>query len=133
MSQSSANTDNLPHCIVDDRWFDTTVVVCCSGVLDMLTAPVLERHIASTLAKKPTAMVIDLTGVDFLASAGMGVLIATHDALSPTTSFSVVANGPVTSRPMRLIGLDSLMTLHPTLVDALADLETPDPVSTDQP
>lgn len=83
MSHDSTTTDNLPPCSVEDRWLDTTVVLCCRGVLDMLTAPVLERHIATALAKKPAAMIIDLTGVDFLASAGMGILIATHDALTP--------------------------------------------------
>jgi anti-sigma B factor antagonist len=125
MSQHSANTDNLPHCIIDDRWFDTTVVLCCSGVLDMVTAPLLERHITATLAKKPTAMIIDLTDVEFLASAGMGVLIATNDQVSSSIAFSVVADGPVTSRPMRLIGLDQLVTMHPTLQAALDEIETP--------
>jgi anti-anti-sigma factor len=125
MSHDSTDSDHLPSCIVDDRWFDTTVVLCCSGVIDMLTAPVLERHIATALGKKPAAMIIDLTGVDFLASAGMGVLIATHDAVTPDVGFAVVADGPVTARPMRLIGLNELIDIFTTLDSALEDLRPP--------
>ena len=119
MSQDISNTENTSHCIVDDRWFDTTVVISCSGELDMLTAPILERHIAATLKKKPTAVIMDLTEVAFLASCGMGVIVAAHDDVTSDTAFSVVADGPVTNRPMRLIGMDKFVTMHPTLDEAL--------------
>jgi anti-sigma B factor antagonist len=119
MSHISANSDNLTHCIVDDRWFDTTVVITCSGELDMLTAPILERHIAATLKKKPTAVIIDLTEVGFLASCGMGVIVAAHGDVTADVAFSVVADGPVTSRPMRLIGIDKFVPIHATLEAAL--------------
>lgn len=125
MSDDTPRTPDLPTCIIDDRWSDTTVILCCSGVLDMLTAPLLEAHIAAALKKKPTAMIIDLTGVEFLASAGMGVLIATHNTVPADTMFSVVADGPITSRPMRLIGLDKLIDIHPTLDIALHRLSAP--------
>jgi anti-sigma B factor antagonist len=124
MSQETSQTENMPHCIVDDRWFDTTVVISCSGELDMLTAPILERHIAATLKKKPTAVIIDLTEVAFLASCGMGVIVAAHDDVTADIAFSVVADGPVTSRPMRLIGIDKVVTMHATLDAALDHLGT---------
>ena len=119
MSLNSANTFEPRHCVLEDRWFDTTVVISCRGVLDMLTAPVLEQHIVDTLGENPTAMIIDLTGIEFLASHGMGVLIASHDMISPRTPFSVVADGPVTSRPMKLIGIDTLIPVYATVDTAL--------------
>ena len=33
--------------------------------------------------------------------------------------FAVVADGVVTRRPIRLLGLDAVLALHPTLDDAL--------------
>ena len=132
MSDTSANIRNLPHCIVDDRWFDTTVVLCCSGELDLLTAPILERHIVATLEKKPSAMIVDLTDVAFLASSGMGVLLAASEQVSPGVRFSVVAIGPVTSRPMKLIGLDKVMAIHPTLTAALEDVSLSNSVPREQ-
>ncbi|CAN5664024.1 STAS domain-containing protein [soil metagenome] len=121
MSLNFANKYEPRHCILEDRWFDATVVINCSGVLDMLTAPVLQQHIVNALTENPTAMIIDLTDIEFLASHGMGVLIATHDLVTPSIPFSVVADGPVTRRPRTLIDIDNLLIMHATLHAALED------------
>jgi len=106
-------------CIVTDSWHDSVVVIRCVGDLDMLTVSTLERQIDAALKKKPSAMIIDLAALDFLASVGMGLLVDAHDRCGGTTQFMVVADGPATSRPMRLIGLSELFTLHATLEDAV--------------
>ena len=53
----------------------------------------------------------------------MNLLVATHDEITPTARFGVVADGPATSRPMKIIGIDTMIALYQTLADALA--ETP--------
>jgi anti-sigma B factor antagonist len=35
--------------------------------------------------------------------------------------FGIVADGAATSRPIRLLGIDRILTLYPTLEDALRD------------
>jgi hypothetical protein len=62
--------------------------------------------------------------VDFLASIGMGLLIATQDRLAPGMGFAVVADGPGTSRPLTLIGAADQINMHPTLEAALASTAT---------
>ncbi len=114
---------NLSHCIIEDHWYNTTVVVTCRGVLDMLTAPVLERHLNETLDGHASAAVIDLTGVDFLASHGMSVLIASYDRVSGRLPFCVVADGPI-ARPLKLVGFDELMPLHTRLDQALEQVQS---------
>lgn len=104
---------------VGERWIDRVVVVSVSGVVDMLTAPQVEAAIDAALAQKPTALVVDFTDVDFLASAGMGVLVATHDRAGTDTRFSVVADGPATSRPLKLVGIADIVALYATLDEAL--------------
>lgn len=113
-----ASTDDAA-CKVVEHWSNTTVIVGFAGVLDMVTAPELERRIALALAKQPTLMIVDLTQVNFLASHGMNVLVATHRRCAGTTEFAVVADGHVTRRPMQLIGLTDILTVHATLDDAL--------------
>ena len=113
-----APTDHA-ECTVVEEWSNTTVIVSFAGVLDMLSAPELERRIAGALEKRPTSMIVDLTQVNFLASHGMNVLVATHRRCSGTTEFAVVADGHVTRRPMQLIGLTDILTVHATLGDAL--------------
>ncbi len=86
----------------------------------MLTSPQLEAAITGALAKQPAAVIVDLSDVDFLASAGMGVLVAARDRAGETAGFAVVANGPATSRPLKLVGLADLIGMYPTLDEARA-------------
>jgi len=109
-------------CVISEEWFGRTVVLGASGVIDMLTAPQLEVSIATSLEKDPTAIIVDMTDVEFLASAGMGVLVAAHDQASPDTKFGVVASGPATSRPLKLVGLAEIVGLYSTLDEARAAL-----------
>lgn len=118
MSDHPDTANNPIECIVDERWDDTTVVLGCAGVIDMVTAPTLERSIALALENKPTSMIVDLTDIDFLASRGMAVLVATREACSPAVRFAVVADS-VTSRPMKLIGLTDVLDVYATLDEAL--------------
>jgi anti-sigma B factor antagonist len=110
------------ECDFTEQWSGTAVIIGCTGVLDILTAPDLRQHIVDTLEKRPTAVVVDLTQVDFLASHGMNVLVAAmrHDAAD--IGFAVVADGHVTKRPMQLIGLTDILSVHTTVGDALTAL-----------
>ncbi|MEH3139945.1 MAG: STAS domain-containing protein [Mycobacterium kyogaense] len=108
------------NCDVTERWVDGVAIVAVSGVVDMLTSPQLESAIDAALAQKPSAVVIDFTKVEFLASAGMGVLVAAHDRAGADVAFSVVADGPATSRPLKLVGIAEIVSLYPNLDEALA-------------
>jgi anti-sigma B factor antagonist len=101
---------------------DGVVVIAVSGVVDALTAPQLTAAIAEAISVSPSALVVDLSAVDFLASAGMSVLIVAQHELTPAARFGVVAEGPITRRPMILMGLDSTFTLYHTLAEALFDM-----------
>jgi anti-anti-sigma factor len=119
---NSMTTTAITGCVISEEWFGRTVVLGASGVIDMLTSPQLEASIATSLKKNPTAIIVDLTDVDFLASAGMGVLVAARDQASPDIGFGVVASGPATSRPLKLVGLAEIVGLYSTLDEARAAL-----------
>jgi anti-anti-sigma regulatory factor len=63
-----------------------------------------------------------MSDVEFLASAWMGVLIAAQDELAPAVGFAVVADGPATSRPLKLVGVTDVVDLYATLDEALGAL-----------
>lgn len=98
---------------------DQAVVLTVSGEVDMLSAPRLAEAIHTSLATSPAALIVDLSKVDFLASAGMTVLLAAQDEAAPSTRFAVVAHGAATSRPIQLTKLDSVLPLYSTLDNAL--------------
>ena len=111
-------------CEVTERRVGEVAVVAPSGVVDMLTAPQLEAAIRAAVDSKPTAVVVDLTAVEFLASAGMGVIVAAHDEAGSTTNFCIVADGPATSRPLKLVGIADIVALYATLDEALTALQS---------
>jgi anti-sigma B factor antagonist len=98
------------------------MVVTATGELDALTAPRLDDAITSALRVPSIALIVDLSELDFLSSAGMAILVAGDRAAGGSKQFCVVAHGPVTARPMQLIGLDSELRLYPSLDAALNDI-----------
>jgi anti-sigma B factor antagonist len=118
----SATPASGSTCVVSERSVDEVAIVAASGVVDMLTAPQLETALRAALAKKPAHLVVDLTEVEFLASAGMGVLVAAHDEAGTATRLCVVAEGPATSRPLKLVGIADIVPLFATLDEAVASL-----------
>jgi anti-sigma B factor antagonist len=120
--QSAAAASPATNGVVTEQWIGRTVVVAASGDVDMLTAPALEEAIRAALDKHPAALVVDFSAVEFLASAGMGVLVAVHDEVTPEVTFCVVADGPATGRPLKLVGIADIVKVYATLSDALAAL-----------
>ena len=119
---TDSTTDSHPGFGVHARTSRDVVVVTATGDVDALTAPRLQDAIVEALDAASAALVVDLTDVEFLSSAGMSVLMAGYRRADPDTAFCVVADGPFTDRPMRMIGLDRELRLYPTLSAALEDL-----------
>lgn len=112
------------HFDVTVEWRERTVIVTVSGELDLVTAPQLSESVQLVLEKSPTAVVIDLSKVGFLASAGMSLLASTHQQLGSEAGFAVVADGPSTGRPLTLVGLDQVFGIFGTVDEALSSLHT---------
>jgi anti-sigma B factor antagonist len=107
---------------VAEHWVECAAVVAAWGDLDLANAPQLADAIEAAARKEPAALIVDLSRVDFLASAGMTVLITAHRDIAPSARFGVVADGPSTSRPLKKIGIDSIVGVYRTLDEALNEL-----------
>ena len=99
---------------------DGVAVIAVTGEIDLATIPALEAAIGEALAQRPAALIVDMSAVDFLASAGLQALVATHERVSGAAAFAVVADGPATSRPIELTGLDKILSLHSSVSEAKA-------------
>ncbi|MGP4057346.1 STAS domain-containing protein [Mycobacterium sp. 4D054] len=96
------------------------LVLHVAGDLDVLTAPTLVTHLDVALADSPAVLIVDITDVGFLSSAGISVLVETHRLTERANiSLRVVAEGPATSRPLHLMRIDTVIDLYPTVEDAL--------------
>src|SRR5689334_22847212 len=97
-----------------EEWVGRVAVVTMSGELDMMTAPQLDEAVRAALAKKPAGLIVDLLELTFLASAGMQLLIEIRDRITPDARFAVVADGPATSRPMKITGVTDVVDVFTT-------------------
>jgi anti-anti-sigma factor len=95
-------------------------VLAVSGEIDLATIPAFEAAITDALSQRPQALIVDLSAVDFLASAGLQALVSAHEKIGGSAGFAVVADGPATSRPIQLTGLDQILSLRASLADARA-------------
>jgi anti-sigma B factor antagonist len=103
-----------------ERHDGDAIVLSAEGIVDMSAAPTLTEQIRAILRQRPPVLVIDLTGVPFLATAGMSVLMeADRKCKELDISFRVVAQGPVTVKSMQLLGIDDLLDIYPTVSTAL--------------
>lgn len=97
---------------------DDTTVLSVGGILDLLTAAAFQDAVDSALGVGPNALIVDLSDVEFLASAGMAVLVNASRGAADIP-FAVVADGRATSRPIRLTALDTVFALCATRDEAL--------------
>lgn len=99
---------------------DGATVLTVTGEVDLATAPALETAIDAALGAEPAGLIIDLSAVSFLASAGMAALVAAHQRAGEATKIAVVADGPATSRQLKMTSLDKVFALYRTLDEALS-------------
>ncbi|WP_345381388.1 STAS domain-containing protein [Pseudonocardia yuanmonensis] len=96
------------------------VVLAVRGALDLSLAPKVQRAVERAVRLRPALLVIDLTEVSFLASAGMAELVRANRQLQGQVPVRVVAAGRLVLRPLELTRLTDELAIHPTLDDALA-------------
>ncbi len=100
-----------------------TLVLAVEGEVDTLTAPHLEADLDEALRTATSAglVVADLTGVTFLSSSGLAVLIQTaRRAAAAGVPLRLVAVTRAVTRPLTVTGADVLFDIHADVASALA-------------
>ncbi|HVV24538.1 MAG TPA: STAS domain-containing protein [Pseudonocardiaceae bacterium] len=99
---------------------DGIVVVSLVGELDMSTADdaAVALREATVSAR---AVVVDMTGLRFFASAGVNVLLQLRrDMDEKGVTVRLVADQRAVLRPLELMGMADLFLVHVSVADALA-------------
>ena len=101
----------------------TITVVTVAGEIDMATAPDLIGVLRDAANDAEHGLIVDLTPLTFLASAGMSALVYARGlARAGGIGFAVVAAGPATTRPLQLMELTEMLGVQPSLDHALTTL-----------
>ena len=93
------------------------VVVAAGDRVDERAVRSIPEHVAGN----PGAIVLDLSEVAFLDSAGLTILVREHNRCADHgVPFRLVAATTVVRRPIELTGLDRVLEIHPTVESATA-------------
>ncbi|KFU75828.1 anti-anti-sigma factor [Amycolatopsis lurida] len=97
-----------------------TLVLIVDGDLDLHTAPTARQAIESALSHRPRRLVVDLSLVRFLNSAGLEVLLTAHRQAAPHTDLRLVVSTRAVWRPLQLTRLHDHLVIHASRSAAIA-------------
>ena len=96
-------------------------VVSVYGELDVATSPSLRERLIRLVGDGSTRLVLDLEGVDFLDSTGLGTIVsALKRARTHGGDLLLVCTEARIRRLFEITGLDKAVPLHASLDDAIA-------------
>jgi anti-anti-sigma factor len=98
-------------------------ILAASGRLDMATSDSFREALLARLAGGgQQSLVLDFSGVDYISSAGLRVLmIASKQARSAGVSVAIAGLQPIVAEIFQISRFDTLFPCHATLEAALAD------------
>ncbi len=99
-------------------------LVTVTGDVDVASAPRLAEHLDRTISAGRTYIVVDLEGVTFMDSTGLGVLVARLKLLRVLGgSMRAVCTVPRILRLFDITGLDNVLPIDATLAESIATVE----------
>ncbi len=102
---------------------DTIKLVTLVGRLDMMGAQAIDLKFTSGVATGVSGVVVDLSGVSFLASLGIRTLISPAKALKARGGKMVLLNPqPLVLEVLKVSGLTVILPVYTDVAEAVAAL-----------
>jgi anti-sigma B factor antagonist len=106
---------------VTSRQEGTRTVITVNGEIDVYTAPSLRERLNELVASGHYDLVVDMGGVEFLDSTGLGVLVGGLKRVrSHEGTLRLVCSQEKILKVFRITGLTKVFPIHASLEEALA-------------
>jgi len=106
---------------IDSREENGVAVVELEGKMSTSTAPEAETYLKELLAEGTNQILLNLEGVDFIASTGLRVILATGKKLLASQGKLVICClNPTVSEVFRMSGFSRMFAVFDTEQEALA-------------
>jgi anti-anti-sigma factor len=106
----------------EQRDDDGHAVLCVRGPLDLDTAPVLRDAVDGLLSEPVPRIIVDLSGVTFCDSIGLGTFAYAHNSCTARGGFLRLAGpSPFLARVLDTVGLSSTVSVYESVAEAKAD------------
>jgi anti-sigma B factor antagonist len=104
----------------EDDLDERTHIIAVSGEIHVSTAPEFSRRLNAAIAKGKTAVVLDLTGTEFIDSTGLSVLLnGLRRVTRQRGRMALVCINPTVLRLFEITRLDSTFDIRRTRDEAL--------------
>jgi anti-anti-sigma factor len=107
---------------VQARRVGDVMVISIVGSIDTLTAPRLLEHLQGIVSRNKTRLVADLSGVDYISSAGLRVfLVAIKQTRGKGGDFFLAAVQPNVQRVLDLSGFSKILRVFENVDSAVEE------------
>ena len=107
------NGSGAPHLHFDRADGPGDAVLVLHGSLDLASATELHQRLENVIQEGWNRVVLDLSGVDFVNSTGLGVMVATTKQLRSAGGDLVLRSFQgIPSEALAVTGLDSFLTIE---------------------
>lgn len=89
--------------------------------IDAAGAIQFKERMREVTSEGPARVVLDLSGVGFLDSSGLGAVVAVMKLLLPARKLELAGLTPTVEKVFRLTRMDSVFAIHATVPGALRD------------
>ena len=104
------------------------VIVALPAEIDMASADRVGQQFGAAFAPGVKTVIADMTATRFCDSSGISVLVRAHkQAAANGTQLRLVVHSTVVLHSLRLVQVDYLLPIYPTLSQALSDGPTSTP------
>ena len=88
------------------------VIATVRGEIDITTVSTLSEHLGQLAGKNPRRLVIDLAGVSFIDSSGLGGFVRIRKAMPPECPLVIRSPQRRVRQLFKITGLDSVITFE---------------------
>ena len=107
---------------ISSRQIDQSTVISIKGSIDALTADQVTHHFDEELDNGNTRLVVDLSEVDFVSSAGLRAMLASLKQSRRTGGDLCLAGPqPDVERILKMSGFTSILKTYASVNEALVD------------
>jgi anti-sigma B factor antagonist len=106
---------------ISERALDeVSVLITVEGELDLATAPRLKWPLVDAIDGGARVLIVDLSGVTFMDSTALGVLIGIRRTLKLGSRMAIVCTDAGVLKIFEISGLDAVFQIFPTFDEALS-------------
>lgn len=107
---------------ISSKQRDGLTVIAITGSIDALTADQVTQHFDQELESGNTRLVVDLSGVDFMSSAGLRAMLASlKQSRQAGGDLCLAAPQADVERILKMSGFTSILKTYASVDEALAD------------